>query len=212
MKKNKLIILTALTLLSLSACSKKQVEPTETSSLEAIEPEETETQAVDKLEDGGTLVVPTIGTKEIEVEVVETNASGEEETVVVKETVGIVETLAPEVEVSTASAEESAEAEALRPDVIVDSNNEVGIEAGRVEVSESLTEEQSVIMDSIIEFWQSEPRLGEDYLDYILENSDLASLSADSKSKIKTTIMKYYPHDASATISYEEIQAEMYGE
>lgn len=204
-----IVLLTIMT--SLVACGGNKDNENETKpTLEVIEPTETEPQETlsDKLDETKTYVVPTIGTKEVEKEVEVTNEAGETTTETVKETVGIVETLAPEPEVSTSSADESNEVEALQPDVIVDSNNNVGVEAGHVDVSEELTEEQTVVMDSIIEYWQTEPRLGEDYLDYVLSNSGLSSLSDESKTKIKETLMKYYPH--TDTVPYEDIQNELY--
>lgn len=210
MRKLTLSILFVVILASLTACGGKD-KPDETKpTLEVIEPTETtEAETLsDKLDETKTLVIPTIGTKEVEKEVEVTDEAGETTTETVKETVGIVETLAPEPEVSTSSADESNEVEALQPDVIVDSNNNVGVEAGHVDVSEELTEEQTVVMDSIIEYWQTEPRLGEDYLDYVLNNSGLSSLSDGSKTKIKETLMKYYPH--TETIPYEDIQNELY--
>lgn len=210
MRKLTLSILFVVILASLTACGGKD-KPDETKpTLEVIEPTETEPQETlsDKLEETKTLVIPTIGTKEVEKEVEVTNEAGETTTETVKETVGIVETLAPEVEVSTESPEESQVVEDLRPDVIVDDSNNVGIEAGHIEVSEELSEDQLISMDSIIEYWQMEPRLGEDYLDYVLSNSGLSSLSDESKTKIKETLMKYYPH--TDTVPYEDIQNELY--
>lgn len=210
MRKLTLSILFVVILASLTACGGKD-KPDETKpTLEVIEPTETEPQETlsDKLEETKTLVIPTIGTKEIEKEVEVTNEAGETTTETVKETVGIVETLAPEPEVSTESPEESQVVEDLRPDVIVDDSNNVGIEAGHIEVSEELSEDQLISMDSIIEYWQTEPRLGEDYLDYVLSNSGLSSLSDESKTKIKETLMKYYPH--TDTVPYEDIQNELY--
>ena len=122
------------------------------------------------------------------------------------EKVGIVETLAPEVNVETSSSEEATEVENLRPDVVVDSNQQVGVEAAKIEVDEELDEEQMVAMDSIISYWQSEPRLGEDYLDYILANGSLSTLGDASKQKIKDTLMKYYPH--TDTVPYEQLRNE----
>ena len=145
---------------------------------------------------------------EAEKEVEVTDEAGETTVETVTETVGVVETLAPEVEVSTESPEESQVVEDLRPDVIVDDSNNVGIEAGHIEVSEELSEDQLISMDSIIEYWQTEPRLGEDYLDYVLSNSGLSSLSDESKAHIKETLMKYYPH--TDTVPYEQIQNELY--
>lgn len=210
MRKLTLSILFVVILASLTACGGKD-KPDETKpTLEVIEPTET-TEAethVDKLEETKTLVIPTIGTKEVEKKVEVTDEAGETTTETVKETVGIVETLAPEVEVSTESPEESQVVEDLRPDVIVDDSNNVGIEAGHIEVSEELSEDQLISMDSIIEYWQTEPRLGEDYLDYVLSNSGLSSLSDESKAHIKETLMKYYPH--TDTVPYEQIQNELY--
>lgn len=51
MKKSKFFILSALTILSLSGCTKDKPEPTEPAPLETITPEETETQTGDKLDD-----------------------------------------------------------------------------------------------------------------------------------------------------------------
>lgn len=113
------------------------------------------------------------------------------------ETVGIVETLSPEPSTEASikdNAEESKAVENLQADVIVDENNQVGVEAAYVDVDESLTEEQMVMMDSICTAWEMDETLGEDYLDYKLENSSLNSLSEESKQKIKDHLMKYYPH------------------
>ena len=151
MRKLTLSILFVVILASLTACGGKD-KPDETKpTLEVIEPTETtEAETLsDKLDETKTLVIPTIGTKEVEKEVEVTDEAGETTTETVKETVGIVETLAPEPEVSTSSADESNEVEALQPDVIVDSNNNVGVEAGHVDVSEELTEEQTVVMDTM---------------------------------------------------------------
>ena len=209
MRKNILILALAISTMSLAACGKKDNVVETQPSLEVIKPTETEAETqVDKLEETKTLVIPTIGTKEVEKEVEVTDEAGETTTETVKETVGIVETLAPEPEVSTESPEESQVVEDLRPDVIVDDSNNVGIEAGHIEVSEELSEDQLISMDSIIEYWQTEPRLGEDYLDYVLSNSGLSSLSDESKAHIKETLMKYYPH--ADTVPYEQIQNELY--
>lgn len=209
MRKNILILALAISTMSLAACGKKDDVVETQPSLEVIAPTETEPETqVDKLEETKTLVIPTIGTKEIEKEVEVTDEAGETTVETVTETVGVVETLAPEVEVSTESPEESKVVEDLRPDVIVDDSNNVGIEAGHIEVSEELSEDQLISMDSIIEYWQMEPRLGEDYLDYVLSNSGLSSLSDESKVHIKETLMKYYPH--TDTVPYEQIQNELY--
>ena len=209
MRKNILILALAISTMSLVACGKKDDVVETQPSLEVIAPTETEPETqVDKLEETKTLVIPTIGTKEIEKEVEVTDEAGETTVETVTETVGVVETLAPEVEVSTESPEESQAVEDLRPDVIVDDSNNVGIEAGHIEVSEELSEDQLISMDSIIEYWQMEPRLGEDYLDYVLSNSGLSSLSDESKAHIKETLMKYYPH--TDTVPYEQIQNELY--
>ena len=211
MRKLTLSIVLLTIMASLVACGGNKGNQNETKpTLEVIEPTETteaETQ-VDKLEETKTLVIPTIGTKEVEKEVEVTDEAGETAVETITETVGVVETLAPEVEVSTESPEESQVVEDLRPDVIVDDSNNVGIEAGHIEVSEELSEDQLISMDSIIEYWQMEPRLGEDYLDYVLSNSGLSSLSDESKTKIKETLMKDYPH--TETILYEDIQNELY--
>lgn len=209
MRKNILILALAISTMSLAACGKEDDVVETQPSLEVIAPTETEPETqVDKLEETKTLVIPTIGTKEIEKEVEVTDEAGETTVETVTETVGVVETLAPEVEVSTESPEESQVVEDLRPDVIVDDSNNVGIEAGHIEVSEELSEDQLISMDSIIEYWQMEPRLGEDYLDYVLSNSGLSSLSDESKAHIKETLMKYYPH--TDTVPYEQIQNELY--
>ena len=210
MKKNILILALTISAISLAACGKKDNVVETQPSLEVIAPTETEPQETlsDKLEETKTLVIPTIGTKEVEKEVEVTDEAGETTVETVTETVGVVETLAPEVEVSTESPEESQVVEDLRPDVIVDDSNNVGIEAGHIEVSEELSEDQLISMDSIIEYWQTEPRLGEDYLDYVLSNSGLSSLSDESKAHIKETLMKYYPH--TDTVPYEQIQNELY--
>lgn len=134
MKKNIILVPLSILMLSLTACGGKD-KPDETKpTLEAIEPTETEPQETlsDKLEETKTLVIPTIGTKEIEKEVEVTDEAGETTVETVTETVGVVETLAPEVEVSTESSEESQVVEDLRPDVIVDDSNNVGIEAGHI--------------------------------------------------------------------------------
>lgn len=205
MRKRHLIILTALTLVCLSGCHKDK--PVESQApLETIAPETTSETISDKLDESVVTEIPTIGTKDIDVEVDSTNEAGETVTETVTEKVGIVETLAPEVDVETSSSEEATEVENLRPDVIVDSNQQVGVEAAKIEVDEELDEEQMVAMDSIIGYWQSEPRLGEDYLDYILENGSLSTLGEASKQKIKDTLMKYYPH--TDTVPYEQLISE----
>lgn len=205
MRKRHLIILAALTLVCLSGCHKDK--PVESQApLETIAPETTSETISDKLDEPVVTEIPTIGTKDINVEVESTNEAGETVTETVTEKVGIVETLAPEVNVETSSSEEATEVENLRPDVIVDSNQQVGVEAAKIEVDEELDEEQMVAMDSIIGYWQSEPRLGEDYLDYILENGSLSTLGDASKQKIKDTLMKYYPH--TDTVPYEQLISE----
>lgn len=205
MRKRHLIILAALTLVCLSGCHKDK--PVESQApLETIAPETTSETISDKLDEPVVTEIQTIGTKDIEVEVESTNEAGETVTETVTEKVGIVETLAPEVDVETSSSEEATEVENLRPDVIVDSDQQVGVEAAKIEVDEELDEEQMVAMDSIISYWQSEPRLGEDYLDYILENGSLSTLGDASKQKIKDTLMKYYPH--TDTVPYEQLISE----
>lgn len=205
MRKRHLIILAALTLACLSGCHKDK--PVESQApLETIAPETTSETISDKLDEPVVTEIPTIGTKDIEVEVESTNEAGETVTETVTEKVGIVETLAPEVDVETSSSEEATEVENLRPDVVVDSNQQVGVEAAKIEVDEELDEEQMVAMDSIIGYWQSEPRLGEDYLDYILANGSLSTLGDASKQKIKDTLMKYYPH--TDTVPYEQLRNE----
>lgn len=206
MKKRHLIItIAALSLLCLSGCHKDK--PVESQApLETIAPETTSETISDKLDEPVVTEIPTIGTKDIDVEVESTNEAGETVTETVTEKVGIVETLAPEVDVETSSSEEATEVENLRPDVIVDSNQQVGVEAAKIEVDEELDEEQMVAMDSIISYWQSEPRLGEDYLDYILANGSLSTLGDASKQKIKDTLMKYYPH--TDTVPYEQLRNE----
>lgn len=205
MKKKHLIILAALTLACLSGCHKDK--PVESQApLETIAPETTSETISDKLDEPVVTEIPTIGTKDINVEVDSTNEAGETVTETVTEKVGIVETLAPEVDVETSSSEEDTEVENLRPDVVVDSNQQVGVEAAKIEVDEELDEEQMVAMDSIISYWQSEPRLGEDYLDYILANGSLSTLGDASKQKIKDTLMKYYPH--TDTVPYEQLRNE----
>lgn len=205
MRKKHLILLTALTLVCLSGCHKDK--PVESQApLETIAPETTSETISDKLDEPVVTEIPTIGTKDIDVEVESTNEAGETVTETVTEKVGIVETLAPEVDVETSSSEEAAEVENLRPDVVVDSNQQVGVEAAKIEVDEELDEEQMVAMDSIISYWQSEPRLGEDYLDYILANGSLSTLGDASKQKIKDTLMKYYPH--TDTVPYEQLRNE----
>lgn len=205
MRKRHLIILAALTLVCLSGCHKDK--PVESQApLETIAPETTSETISDKLDEPVVTEIPTIGTKNIDVEVDSTNEAGETVTETVTEKVGIVETLAPEVDVETSSSEEATEVENLRPDVIVDSDQQVGVEAAKIEVDEELDEEQMVAMDSIISYWQSEPRLGEDYLDYILENGSLSTLGEASKQKIKDTLMKYYPH--TDTVPYEQLRNE----
>jgi hypothetical protein len=205
MRKRHLIILVALTLVCLSGCHKDK--PVESQApLETIAPETTSETISDKLDEPVVTEIPTIGTKDIDVEIESTNEAGETVTETVTEKVGIVETLAPEVNVETSSSEEATEVENLRPDVIVDSNQQVGVEAAKIEVDEDLDEEQMVAMDSIISYWQSEPRLGEDYLDYILANGSLSTLGDASKQKIKDTLMKYYPH--TDTVPYEQLRNE----
>lgn len=205
MRKRHLIILAALVLTCLSGCHKDK--PVESQApLETIAPETTSETISDKLDEPVVTEIPTIGTKDINVEVESTNEAGETVTETVTEEVGIVETLAPEVNVETSSSEEATEVENLRPDVVVDSNQQVGVEAAKIEVDEELDEEQMVAMDSIISYWQSEPRLGEDYLDYILANGSLSTLGDASKQKIKDTLMKYYPH--TDTVPYEQLRNE----
>lgn len=202
MKRGVLIsVLLALTIFSLSGC-KKEEAPVESSSLAVIEPETTETIADKLLESTAEAYVieyETIGVKEketgagLQVEVAEGSNSTSSES----ETVGIVETLSPEPSTEASikdNAEESKAVENLQADVIVDENNQVGVEAAYVDVDESLTEEQMVMMDGICTAWEMDETLGEDYLDYKLENSSLNSLSAESKQKIKDHLMKYYPH------------------
>lgn len=202
MKRTLILFLLTLTVLSLSGCKKdKQEEPT-SPTLEVIEPETSETIA-DKLPESTAeafvIEYETIGVKEketgagLQVEVAEESNSTSSKS----ETVGIVETLShePSTEASTKdNAEESKAVENLQADVIVDENNQVGVEAAYVDVDESLTEEQMVMMDGICTAWEMDETLGEDYLDYKLENSSLNSLSAESKQKIKDHLMKYYPH------------------
>lgn len=205
MRNRHLIILAALTLACLSGCHKDK--PVESQApLETMAPETTSETISDKLDEPVVTEIPTIGTKDINVEIESTNEAGETVTETVTEKVGIVETLAPEVDVETSSSEEAAEVENLRPDVVVDSNQQVGVEAAKIEVDDELDEEQMVAMDSIISYWQSEPRLGEDYLDYILENGSLSTLGDASKQKIKDTLMKYYPH--TDTVPYEQLRNE----
>lgn len=207
-KRSIAIIALALTVGCLYGCGKGKADPTEPSPLETIAPETTSETISDKLDPVEDYTIPTIGTKEVEKEVETVNEAGETVTETVTETVGIVETLAPKVEVETISDEEAKEVENLRPDVIVDSNQEVAIEAAKVEVDEELNEEQQIAMDSLISYWQSEPTLGEDYLDHILSDGSLSTLSEDSKQKIKDTLMKYYPH--TDTVPYEEVNNDLY--
>lgn len=202
MKRGVLIsVLLALTIFSLSGC-KKEEAPVESSSLAVIEPETTETIADKLLESTAETYVieyETVGLKEKETgaglqadSAEESNSTSSE-----PETVGIVETLSPEPSTEASikdNAEESKAVENLQADVIVDENNQVGVEAAYVDVDESLTEEQMVMMDGICTAWEMDETLGEDYLDYKLENSSLNSLSAESKQKIKDHLMKYYPH------------------
>lgn len=200
-RRNLISILLALTIFSLSGC-KKEEAPVESSSLAVIEPETSETIA-DKLPESTAeafvIEYETIGVKEketgagLKVEVAEGSNSTSSES----ETVGIVETLSPEPSTEASikdNAEESKAVENLQADVIVDENNQVGVEAAYVDVDESLTEEQMVMMDGICTAWEMDETLGEDYLDYKLENSSLNSLSEESKQKIKDHLMKYYPH------------------
>lgn len=202
MKRGVLIsVLLALTIFSLSGC-KKEEAPVESSSLAVIEPETSETIA-DKLPESTAeafvIEYETVGVKEketgagLQADVAEESSSASTE----PETVGIVETLSPEPSTEASikdNAEESKAVENLQADVIVDENNQVGVEAAYVDVDESLTEEQMVMMDGICTAWEMDETLGEDYLDYKLENSSLNSLSAESKQKIKDHLMKYYPH------------------
>lgn len=202
MKRGVLIsVLLALTIFSLSGC-KKEEAPVESSSLAVIEPETSETIA-DKLPESTAeayvIEYETIGVKEketgagLKVEIEDESSS----TSTKPETVGIVETLSPEPSTEASikdNAEESKAVENLQADVIVDENNQVGVEAAYVDVDESLTEEQMVMMDGICTAWEMDGTLGEDYLDYKLENSSLNSLSEESKQKIKDHLMKYYPH------------------
>ena len=202
MKKKALALLTvALVVSSLSGC-KKEEAPVESSSLAVIEPETSETIA-DKLPESTAeafvIEYETVGVKEketgagLQADVAEGSTSTSSE----PETVGIVETLSPEPSTEASikdNAEESKAVENLQADVIVDENNQVGVEAAYVDVDESLTEEQMVMMDGICTAWEMDETLGEDYLDYKLENSSLNSLSEESKQKIKDHLMKYYPH------------------
>lgn len=202
MKRGVLIsVLLALTIFSLSGC-KKEEAPVESSSLAVIEPETSGTIA-DKLPESTAeafvIEYETIGVKEketgagLQADVTEESNSTSSES----ETVGIVETLSPEPSTEASikdNAEESKAVENLQADVIVDENNQVGVEAAYVDVDESLTEEQMVMMDGICTAWEMDGTLGEDYLDYKLENSSLNSLSEESKQKIKDHLMKYYPH------------------
>lgn len=202
MKKKALALLTvALVISCLSGC-KKEEAPVESSSLAVIEPETSETIA-DKLPESTAeafvIEYETIGVKEketgagLQADVTEESNSTSSES----ETVGIVETLSPEPSTEASikdNAEESKAVENLQADVIVDENNQVGVEAAYVDVDESLTEEQMVMMDGICTAWEMDGTLGEDYLDYKLENSSLNSLSEESKQKIKDHLMKYYPH------------------
>lgn len=202
MKKKALVLLTvALVISSLSGC-KKEETPVESSSLAVIEPETSETIA-DKLPESTAeafvIEYETVGVKEketgagLQADVAEESSSTSSE----PETVGIVETLSPEPSTEASikdNAEESKAVENLQADVIVDENNQVGVEAAYVDVDESLTEEQMVMMDGICTAWEMDETLGEDYLDYKLENSSLNSLSEESKQKIKDHLMKYYPH------------------
>lgn len=199
--KRRVLILALLTILSLSGC-KKEEAPIESSSLAVIEPETSETIA-DKLPESTAeafvIEYETVGVKEketgagLQVEVAKESSLASD----VTETVGIVETLSPEPSTEASikdNAEESKAVENLQADVIVDENNQVGVEAAYVDVDESLTEEQMVMMDGICTAWEMDEALGEDYLDYKLENSSLNSLSAENKQKIKDHLMKYYPH------------------
>lgn len=208
-KKHLAMVLTMIGVLSLSGCGKDKVDPTEPSPLETIAPETKSDLISDKLDEPSTeYQVPTIGTKDIQVDIEETNENGDTTVETVTENVGIVETLAPEVKVETQSADESQEVENLRPDVIVDKDQNISIESAKVEVDEDLTEEQQIAMDSIISYWQSESTLGEDYLDSVLSSGSLSSLSDDSKQKIKDTLMKYYPH--TNTVPYEQVTSDLY--
>ena len=184
--KRRVLILALLTILSLSGC-KKEEAPIESSSLAVIEPETSETIA-DKLPESTAeayvIEYETVGVKEketgagLQADVAEGSTSTSSE----PETVGIVETLSPEPS-TEASIKDNAE-----------ESNQVGVEAAYVDVDESLTEEQMVMMDGICTAWEMDETLGEDYLDYKLENSSLNSLSEESKQKIKDHLMKYYPH------------------
>ena len=208
-KKHLAMVLTVIGVLSLPGCGKDKVDPTEPSPLETIAPETKSDLISDKLDEPSTeYQVPTIGTKYIQVDIEETNENGDVTVETVTENVGIVETLAPEVKVETQSADESQEVENLRPDVIVDKDQNISIESAKVEVDEDLTEEQQIAMDSIISYWQSESTLGEDYLDSVLSSGSLSSLSDESKQKIKDTLMKYYPH--TNTVPYEQVTSDLY--
>lgn len=202
MNKRTLVFLLSALVLSLSGCTKDKPEELTSPALEVIEPDTSETIA-DKLPESTAeafvIEYETIGVKEketgagLQVEVAEESNSTSSES----ETVGIVETLSPEPSTEASikdNAEESKAVENLQADVIVDENNQVGVEAAYVDVDESLTEEQMVMMDGICTAWEMDETLGEDYLDYKLENSSLNSLSAESKQKIKDHLMKYYPH------------------
>ena len=202
MKKKALALLTVALVISCLYGCRKEEAPVESSSLAVIEPETSETIA-DKLPESTAeafvIEYETIGVKEketgagLQADVTEESSS----TSTKPGTVGIVETLSPEPSTEASikdNAEESKAVENLQADVIVDENNQVGVEAAYVDVDESLTEEQMVMMDGICTAWEMDETLGEDYLDYKLENSSLNSLSEESKQKIKDHLMKYYPH------------------
>lgn len=166
MRKSKLIILTTLTLLSLSACSKKQTEPTEPSSLEAIAPETTEAETTDKLDDGGTLTVPTIGVTEGEI-----NPDGE------VGTIGITETLE----------------DASYIGVNSDGDLLVTFNLPKLSSGHEYSEAEAIALDNLAYYW-SENNVSEDALRERLADSIYDGLSDADKEEIVTKISTDNPH------------------
>lgn len=167
MKKNKLIILTALTILSLSACSKKQAEPTEPAPLETIAPETTASSEIsDKLEDGGTLVVPTIGVTEAVI-----SPDGE------VGTVGITETL------------EDGSYMAIKPD----GDLMVTFNLPELSSGHEYTEAEAVALDELIHYW-SENNISEEALRNKLTDGIYSGLMESDKEEIVTKIVTDNPH------------------
>lgn len=228
MKKKILLLVTMATaaMMVVSGCGKKDTVVESSAALESVD---LSSDINDKLEDGKEsdstkeevetksvvedLEIETIGEKKIIVEKElkpgdrdkNGNLVTENKTEVVEETVGIVETYAPEPVLNEVQKDDSMAQDTvdkLQSKAIVHDDGTMEIEAAHIDVSTDLNEDQKIVMDEMIEFWQSETELGEDYIDYIIEGSSLASLSDEDKDKIKKTLMTYYPH--TNTIPFEE--------